>query len=97
MTKHDSIMTNRKVIGKPMSYEQLEYILKLIAQYDINLPQLGTYLTVQEASNIIVYVKEMVGTQRIYRRIKPYNPDDLMQAFINKYPEVYNNIINRSL
>jgi hypothetical protein len=91
MTKHDSIMANRKVIGKPMSYKQLEYILKLIAQYDINLPQLGTYLTVQEASNIITHIKEVMPQ----KRIKPYNPDDLMEAFINKYPEAYSNIINR--
>lgn len=97
MTKYESISTNRKVNGKPMSSNQLETIIKIVAVYDTKVTAIGTYLTVTQANELINGLIMSIHNNTLTKRTKPYKWEDLFISFMIKYPEIYNNILDRDL
>ena len=97
MKKHEDIMNNHRVIGKPMSEDQLRAVLKQVAYYDITLTEDFCTLTVVEASELIKAISNRIRHGQVVKRKGHYDPDALYQKFMEKYPEAYDNIINRNL
>jgi hypothetical protein len=95
--KHEDIMTNHKVVGKPMSESQLRAILKTVAYYEVSLTDSFPSFDVQQASELIQVLSDKIKGGAIAKRIGHYNVDELYDKFIHKYPEAYANIMNRNL
>ena len=95
-TVHDDIAKKEKLHKKPMSQSQLRAILKIVAVYDVKLPSLSHLNTIQ-ASEKIQQLLAAVKDKRIVKRAKLYKWEDLEQAFMDKYPEAFANIMNRDL
>lgn len=95
--KHEDIMSNHRVIGKPMSEDQLRAVLKQVAYYEITLPENFCTFTVVQVSELIQSLSAMIKQGQVVKRKGHYNPDDLYQRFLQKYPEAYDNIVNRNM
>ena len=95
--KHEDIMSNHRVIGKPMSDDQLRAVLKQVAYYEITLPENFCTFTVVQVSELIQTLSTMIKQGEVVKRKGHYNPDDLYQRFLQKYPEACDNIVNRNM
>ena len=90
-TVHEAICTNPKVQQKILSDKQLELLLKFTAKYEFVLP--CRIISVVEASALINNIIENPPKLRE----KPYSYDKLLQGFIDKYPEIYYEVMQRNL
>lgn len=90
-TVHESICANRKVHRKIMSMSQLELLLKLTAKYEFVLP--CSCISTVQASAII---RDVLDNPPPLRK-RPYSYDRLLQGFMDKYPEVYHEVMCRDL
>ena len=95
--KHEDIMTNHRVVGKPMSEGQLRAVLQTVAYYEVTLTAEFPSFDVQQASTLIQVLSAKIKSGDIIKRAGHYNVDELHAKFIEKYPEAYTNIINRNL
>jgi hypothetical protein len=94
---HESIITNPKVKGKPMSFNQLDAIFKIVAKYDVRVDELGSCMTVVQASDLIKKLYDAKNSGKLKLREKPFPFHILLQAFMDKYPNAYTQIIMRDV
>lgn len=92
----ESINDNKKVIGKPCTETQLYTILKFGCYYEgVSSPQ--GFLDVHDASNIIRGLIEKEKAGKLVKRVKPYNPDQVLHIFYRTYPTFADDIMNRDI
>ena len=88
---YERINHNHKVIGKPMTAKQLRTILSFMAERDYGFST--SELIGKSALWANALINKMVQTKStIPKRTKPYNPDDLYDRFIKKYPGWYKEV-----
>ena len=86
-----SISNNHKVAGKPMTATQLKTILSFMAERDYG------FSTSELIGKSVLWanalINKMVQTKgSIPKRVKPYNPEEIYNRFISKYPEWYKEV-----
>lgn len=93
--KYEDIMKNKKAVNNVFTTKQLEVIMKYLSNYDF--PFEARVYTVAEASEIIKNLIYDARCGKLKRRPKNkrFNPDVLYFKFIEKYPEIYDEIISR--
>lgn len=91
-TTNKDIRSNPGLTGIRMTESQLMLLLKLVSEYDFNLPDMSKW-TVKKASEAIDTILLYRNHNKVKKRKKPYKFNDVLNRFIIKYPEVYNSII----
>lgn len=92
----EEIASNSRAIKKAMSEKQLKALINITASYEVTL-SIPDGATVSWASNEIQNLNSKIHTGTVKARAQQYNPEELLKKFIDKYPEVYADIINRNL
>lgn len=93
LTTAEKIRKNKKVNGKIMSIPQLETMIKICCRYEYK--PVVEAITVKQATEEITRAMNQIKKGKIAQREKMYKYDDLMAAYINKYPAVYKAIQDR--
>lgn len=94
--KHQKILDNElKLRGKILTMGQLELLIKLCAQYEFHMPT--TTISTLDANRLIDNVLRGKKTNELPKREKPFNPDQLLIAYMRKYPNVYDEVLNRDV
>ena len=92
----EEIASNPRTIGKAMSEGQLRALIKFTSIYEITL-KIPTDATVSWASGKIQELDKQIKSGALKARAKKYNPEELLKKYIEKHPDVYENIVNRNL
>ena len=91
---YERINHNYKLIGQPMTATQLKTILSFMAERDYGF---GTAELLGKSTlwaNALI--NKMIQTKATHpKRPKPYNPEELYNRFIRKYPEWYTEVITK--
>lgn len=88
------INNNHKVVGKPMTATQLKTILSFMAERDYGFST--AELIGKSALWANALINKMVQTKSIIpKRVKPYDPEEIYNRFIRKYPEWYKEVITK--
>ena len=87
----ERINKNTRVVGKPMTATQLKLILTMMSERDYGF---GTEVLVNKTTiwaNALI--NKMIKEKSKYpKRTQRYNPEDLYDRFIRKYPEWYKEV-----
>lgn len=92
----EEIANNPRTIGKAMSEGQLRALIKFTSIYEITL-EIPVDATVSWASDKIQALDKQIKSGVVKARAKKYNPEELLKKYIEKHPDVYENIVNRNL
>ena len=92
----EEIAHNPRTVGKVMSEGQLRALMKFVSIYEITI-EIPVGATVSWASDKIQSLDKQIKSGVVKARPKKYNPEELLKKYIEKHPEVYQNIVNRNL
>lgn len=92
----EEIASNSRAVKKAMSEKQLKALINITASYEVTL-NIPDGATVSWASNEIQNLNSKIHTGTVKARAQQYNPEELLKKFIDKYPEIYADVINRNL